>query len=540
MQTRRRNFLKMTAAGAAGLAFGKPSKAFAAWPTTGTMNINSTINNMRVVACYDTRMMSTPTAMTFAAENAAVNSAQVAANMDAMAMSLAGTTTASTAWSTIFTSSKAWSATKVAIKVNTIEPKNMARVAVIQKFCEVIAGLGVPPANIIVYDGNATFGGGMSNYTPYFSLTDATKIQAVLSNYNDSLGGTVSTPIPGGTSATCSADIANGTIDILINIFEQQRTRHVVQRRRDVEPKEPFRHIRSDHELDYIFNINKSDAIIGGTPVRQQLCFIDSLIANKASNTGTPEVMPNYLVMGTFGPAVDYATIENLRKTVLGITPASQSIMDSYITTFGYATTDPQWIVVQPASADGGVTGSSGSSSGSSSSSGSRPASSSSSSSGSSSSGAGPSGSSTSSSGTGPSGSSTSSSGTGPSGSSTSSSGAGSSSGTATSTSSGASAGGSSSGIHSSSSGSGAADETPAGGNSGGGCEVAIVKPDAAPWGGLLVAGAVIAGAARRSAVGRSEKQSPVTPACPHEGSSKAAADEPESTQEDPPSQVKP
>ena len=64
----RRNFLKMTVAGAAGLALVKVNKVLAApaaWATG--MAINPTISNTRVVACYDTKMFnSTPTSMTFA------------------------------------------------------------------------------------------------------------------------------------------------------------------------------------------------------------------------------------------------------------------------------------------------------------------------------------------------------------------------------------------------------------------------------------------------------------------------------------------
>ena len=54
MQNQRRDFLKITAAGAAGLALARADKAFAAWPATGTLAVNPTISNMRVVSCYDT------------------------------------------------------------------------------------------------------------------------------------------------------------------------------------------------------------------------------------------------------------------------------------------------------------------------------------------------------------------------------------------------------------------------------------------------------------------------------------------------------
>ena len=357
MQEQRRDFLKITAVGAAGLALARADKVFAAWPTTGTLAVNPTISNMRVVSCYDTKMMkSTPTAMTFAAENAAVDSARLQANMDAMAMSLANETTADAAWKAIFRSSKPWASTKVAIKVNAIESRNMARVAVLQKFCTVLAGFGVLPANIIIYDGQATYTGGASNYTSFFSLTDTTKTPAVVSNNNSALGGTVSAAIPGGSSGTCTAAIANGTIDILINIANNKG--HYLMGGATLSMKNHFGTFAPKHDINYLFNINKSDAILGGTPVRQQLCFIDSLLANKTSNVGTPEVMPCYLIMGVFAPAVDYLTVKKVREAVMGCTHVEATI-DSYLTTFGYATTDPVWVVVPPAdggtSADGGT-----------------------------------------------------------------------------------------------------------------------------------------------------------------------------------------
>ena len=205
MQNQRRDFLKITAAGAAGLALARADRALAAWPGTGTLAVNPNISNMRVVACVDTKMLKTAlTSMTFAAENAAVDTARVQANMDAMAMQLANQTTADAAWKAIFRSSKAWNATKVAIKINTIEPKNQARIAVVQKFCNIFLGFGVLPANLIVYDGNTTYAKQMvADYSPYFSLTDTTKIQAVVSSFSDALGGTAKATIPGGTSANC-------------------------------------------------------------------------------------------------------------------------------------------------------------------------------------------------------------------------------------------------------------------------------------------------------------------------------------------------
>jgi hypothetical protein len=273
-----------------------------------------------------------------------------------MAMQLANQTTADAAWKAIFRSSKAWAATKVAIKVNAIESKNMARVAVVQKFCTVLAGLGVLPANIIIYDGQATYAGGASNYTTFFGLNDPSKTPAVVSTNNSALGGTISAAIPGGSSANCTANIANGTIDILINIANNKG--HDLMGRATLSMKNHFGTFAPKHDINYLFNINKSDAILGGNPVRQQLCFIDSLFANKLSNMGAPDAMPCYLVMGVFAPAVDYLTIKKVREGVQGWTHDAATI-DSYMTTFGYTTADPVWVLVPPAdgttSADAGA-----------------------------------------------------------------------------------------------------------------------------------------------------------------------------------------
>jgi hypothetical protein len=118
------HFLKVATVGVTGLALVRANRALAAWPASGTMDINPDISNMRVVACKDTAMITgTPTSMTFENENVVIDSARVHANMDAMAMQLADKGTVDEAWKTIFRSSKAWSSTRVAIKVNGIETK---------------------------------------------------------------------------------------------------------------------------------------------------------------------------------------------------------------------------------------------------------------------------------------------------------------------------------------------------------------------------------------------------------------------------------
>ena len=540
MQRQRRDFLKITAAGAAGLALTRADRAFAAWPGSGTLAVNPTISNMRVVACYDTTMLKGKLASTaFAAENAAVDSARVQANMDAMAMQLANQTTADAAWKAIFRSSKDWSATRVAIKVNTIEPQDMARIAVVQKFCTIFAGLGVLPANIIIYDGNATYGAGIAQYNTYFSLTDTTKIQAVVSNLNSALGGTTNAPIPGGSSAACTADIANGKIDILVNIANNKG--HTLMGKATLSMKNHFGTFAPKHDNAYVFNINKSDAILGGTPVRQQLCFIDSLIANKKSNQGPPEATPCYLIMGVFGPAVDYLTVKKVREEVMGCTHDSATI-DSYLTTFGYATSDAVWVVVPPAgggtTADAGAGGAGGSggaggaggSGGTSGSAGARSGGTTGSggvASGGTSGPGGVAGGETSVSG-GVAGGGTSGSGgarsggtsaagstTGIGGATSGGGGTGGASGVATSAASasggsmttGGASTGTGTGVTATGGSTGTTDTTAGGGNSAGGCDVAGVDRRATRWGAMLAFGAVVAERLRRL-VGGSDRSS--------------------------------
>ena len=377
---KRRDFFKLTGAGAAGLVWLRARPARAAWPASGSMAINPDISNMRVVGLVDTAMVpSTPTSMTFAAQNTAVDTARVAANLDTMAMALAQKCTPDEAWKTIFRSSRAWSSTVVAIKINTAESKNMARVAVVDKLCRVLNGFGVPAANIFLYDGH----GSAMSYSSYCSKTDTSKIPAVVDS--GGMGGQIDVPLPDGTTAKCAKQIADGTVDILINIPTNKG--HSAFGGATLSLKNHFGTFAPNHFCppgsdagqfcsnpdvtkfqNYVFTISKSDAIIGGTPPRQQLCIVDSLFANKAENTGTPEAIPCYLVMGTFGPAVDYLTIKKVREGVMGATHTA-SLVNQYMTQYGYTTADPVWVQVDPAAGaptncgatgGGGATGSGG------------------------------------------------------------------------------------------------------------------------------------------------------------------------------------
>ena len=222
---KRRDFLKTAAAGAAGamgisaLRFDKLfAQSTGGW--VSGLQVNPAIDNKRVICCHDPSMLtSTPSNATWAAQNNAVNATVLASNVDQMAMQLAQKSTATEAWSTIFRSSKSWASTKVAIKTNAIQGAtgNHPRVAIIKKLCDVfIDQLGVPVANIILYDANAD---ASATYTTYASLTDATKIRATVSKNAQSLGGMVPVTIAAATkSISAPADLVNGVIDILVDI----------------------------------------------------------------------------------------------------------------------------------------------------------------------------------------------------------------------------------------------------------------------------------------------------------------------------------
>jgi hypothetical protein len=382
---KRRDFLKTAAAGAVGamgLGALRIERVFA--QATGGwvdgMQINPVIDNKRVICCHDTTMLTTTPANTsFTSQNAAVDATKVAANLDEMAMQLAQKTTAVDAWSTIFRSSKPWASTKVAIKTNAIlgTNGNHPRVAIIKKICDVFVDqLKVPAANIVIYDANSD---ASASYTSYTSLTDATKIRASVSKYGQSLGGMKAVTITSADRAISAvADLVDGVIDILVDIAVVKvhsgpgtsysfgscslcMKNHLgtfINNGTDANPSST-----GLHTLNAILEINKHPAILGGNPVRQQLCIVDSLLANGNGAGGSFDTRVDRIVMGTFAPTVDYCTATNIMATVMN-KPDRNNNLSKFITSFGYSATEVMdWNEYVPGSAppinpkDGGVGG---------------------------------------------------------------------------------------------------------------------------------------------------------------------------------------
>jgi hypothetical protein len=393
---KRRDFLKTAAAGAIGISALNFDKIFAS-PAGGWVNgmqVNPAIDNKRVICCHDTKMLTNaPANMSFASQNSAVNAAVVAANLDQMAMNLAQKTTAADAWSTIFRkpAAKEWSAVRVAMKANGIggSDTNRPRVAIYKKICDVLIGLGVQPSNIILYD--ACNDASLYYTATYVSLTDATKIRAVVcarSGPDDKddknkptlngLKNFKAVTLASTTGISAPADLVDGNIDILVNVAACKSHNgtggHYSYGSCTLCMKNHFGTFTDGVKAGYsnnlhvansatvppptpaaLFEINKHSAILGGTPVRQQLCIVDALLSNSGATTaagpgGAADCRTDRLVMGTFAPIIDYLSAKNilLNSTVLGKTPPALGvtnaaiILPQFLTSFGYAETDVQ------------------------------------------------------------------------------------------------------------------------------------------------------------------------------------------------------
>lgn len=370
MSLSRRLFLKSSVGGAAGItltganlksAMAKPQQSGFAW--TDKMAINPDIDNMRVVSMHDPEMAGDPLGSSINQVQKVVNDEKVRKNMDRMAMELAGKDTADEAWRTIFRSSKAWEDTKVIIKLNCVENKMLARVSIIKKIVDVLIDFGVKPENIVLFDGQ---GADWQSYEPYVSLTDDTLIRAKLSNSYSDVGGKVEVQIPDIDKGYAPGDMVNGATDIVVNIAvnkgHNSPTFNIGMTTLCL--KNHFGTFLSDggfggmyggglmamhlHSTTGLININKIKEIVGGDPVRQQLCIIDSMWAMKGGPTGSVDGKYDLLVMGTFAGAVDYCCVKKIREEVMGVTNHQAAVIPRYLTEFGYSESDPVWVAMTP------------------------------------------------------------------------------------------------------------------------------------------------------------------------------------------------
>ncbi len=344
----RRNFLSTAAAGVGGMASAAVFPAFGreyegAW--INGMQINPAIDNLRVVNCTDPAMITAdPVKWDIISQNAPVVAKKVRANIDALACVLAQKASPAEAWKAIFRKPdrKQWTEVKVAIKPNASGINNNTRVAVIGAVCSALTGLGVRPDNIAMYGCNRK--GNMDTATGYRPFVGSELPKGiVLSDKHESMGGTVKTRIPKPQAGEfeCAAALADGTIDILVNIgtnkghiFDMVGGISLTMKNHCGSFMIPVtKHFTRDG-LRFIIAINKSKAILGGTPPRQQLCIVDSLWGMKKGPTGIPTMRLNSLSMGTFGPAVDWVVMKKIREPLMGC--KHPEFISTIMTEFGY------------------------------------------------------------------------------------------------------------------------------------------------------------------------------------------------------------
>ena len=354
--TSRRCFLKSAGIGAAGLtvvgsgmhSVFAASKGNLAW--SDGMQVNPEIDNRIVVCCHDPQMFineqQAGAADTFQKQNSVINTSRVEGNMDGMAIALSGKNSAQEAWATIFRkpSSKQWSEVKAAIKVNCIYTGIMPRIAIVGKVCKVLVQLGMNPANITIYD-SCDGASGNGKYTPYTNGIDLPS-EVVVSQERKNNNST--SPIPVGSSTlNCTNIVLNS--DILINC--------AVNKGHSQEDKGGFTLSMKNHtgtlkfscpNLQEMIDENKSDAILGGDPVRQQLCIVDSLWAAVRGPFDAPSHLPGRIAMGTFGPAVDISVARKIREEVMNARNHNNTAIQSILTSFSLTENELQWVDVPP------------------------------------------------------------------------------------------------------------------------------------------------------------------------------------------------
>lgn len=358
MKTSRRDFLKISAAGAAAVAAtnagANPIKRQGVW--TSPKQINPNIDNLRVVFAHDSSMVNTSCSGfnsfgNMTTQNSYAEDDKIKANLDKMAIALTNIATPNDAWDTIFMKpeAKAWNEVKVAVKVNGIG-ENHPRLAVVGKVCEELIRIGVTPSNITIYDACH----GSEHLYPSFVGSEI-PLGVVVDDGNKKKGNSDTVTVADGTQLPCTDILATKsgsqvtyTKDILVNLavcknhgwgygqFTMTLKNHIGSLK--------FTCPRSEDDLP---KINKSEAILGdfsdpSTPARQQICIIDALWSSTSGGPyATPDVDTNTLIMGTSSPIVDYLTGKNIRDDVVNDAP-NYDLLHKIIQDFGHELSDVQ------------------------------------------------------------------------------------------------------------------------------------------------------------------------------------------------------
>jgi hypothetical protein len=360
----RRNFLKTSAVGAAGLALAGPlsKKAKAVdLPVKliplSTTKINQDVDNLRVAYITDDTakpaecMVRSSTYPGFDSFNnptnatTGVNYANVKTKMDKLACALTNNADIDAAWGTLLKipSTKTWATAKAAIKINSIGSDHAA-VPIVAKICEVLIGKGMPEANICVFD--MTQGGAKGIYDKYRGAGKQLPAGILFGgNGNDaaSTNAKYTAKFPAGYSMDATYCIDG--VDIYVNIGNN-KGHDQTDNYSGVTMclKNNFGTVCFGHNgMDQLTAANSCDYIMGNIPTaypaKQQLCIVDSLWAGNPGDWSGGISNGNdqrTIVMGTFAGAVDYVTTNVIRKPKFS-SSTNYSVVDQFLSKFGYS-----------------------------------------------------------------------------------------------------------------------------------------------------------------------------------------------------------
>lgn len=351
--TSRRNFLKATAAGGAGLIVsdGILKTAFSKEESVSRrgIEINPNINNLRVVYIEDSAMLENGTSTTFgtfSAANDKVDADKVKENMDKIACALANNADVQTAWETIFQkpANKDWGDLKIAIKPNCAAGSSNgqsyphALIAIINTVCNVLIGFGAKGSNMTIYD-ICDFSKSPSTFYPANSMVSGIKFAG-----------------PGSGTYNTSPYKASTVVrdaDIIINIASCKGHSQVGKTTLTLKNHIGTMKLECPDDVQDMIDIHNSEAILGNpvpgsVPPKQQLAIIDCLWTAKDGPTKPPDKSPCMIVMGTLSPAVDCFTAIKLRLEKWSYS-GTRSTFISYCTRYGYdADDDIEPLLVDP------------------------------------------------------------------------------------------------------------------------------------------------------------------------------------------------
>lgn len=362
----RRRFLKAAAVGPLAhggfplVVFSGKVEAFA-----GGRDVHPNISSLRVVGIHDSSMTKERLERSsWPQQEELVRAEVIYANMDRLACALTREKRPQKAWKAIFIKpvGKRWSDVVVAVKPNHALPSvQRPHSPVVAKICRVLTEImGVRGENIFIYD--AQHGENMSTKTPFKGLPDGVHVANKWGGINTS----VRIPPPyrnGTTRSLCLSHVAEGEVDILVNIaltkghrtgfggFTQAMKNHFgtfipycrLGREGSFASYRNRGPYRGKH-ADYLLAVNKTPEILGKIDSRtgrvlfprQQLCLVDALWASETGPHGTSTAQPNRIYMGTFAPVLDYQVATKFRRDIMGWR-INEEVVRRFLSEFGYS-----------------------------------------------------------------------------------------------------------------------------------------------------------------------------------------------------------